>query len=108
MSGKADFSVDEWDLLRSAPLMASVLVVARAEDDRDNADLHSKLSRARLPHLLLNRDRMLHIVLPEAAVAVHPIAAFAAPVLIPEAPENFEAGGAQVTYKVALVVERLA
>ncbi len=28
MSGKADFSVDEWDLLRSAPLMASVLVVA--------------------------------------------------------------------------------
>jgi hypothetical protein len=28
MSGKADFSVDEWDLLRSAPLMASVLIVA--------------------------------------------------------------------------------
>ena len=28
MSGKADFSVDEWDLLRSAPVMASLLVVA--------------------------------------------------------------------------------
>jgi hypothetical protein len=28
MSGKADFSVDEWDLLRSSPLMASILVVA--------------------------------------------------------------------------------
>lgn len=28
MSAKADFSVDEWDLLRSSPLMASVLVVA--------------------------------------------------------------------------------
>ena len=28
MSGKADFSVDEWDLLRSSPLMASMLVVA--------------------------------------------------------------------------------
>jgi hypothetical protein len=28
MSTKADFSVDEWDLLRSAPLMASLLVVA--------------------------------------------------------------------------------
>jgi hypothetical protein len=28
MSGKADFSVDEWDLLRSSPLMASLLVVA--------------------------------------------------------------------------------
>jgi len=28
MSTKADFSVDEWDLLRSAPLMASILVVA--------------------------------------------------------------------------------
>jgi hypothetical protein len=28
MSTKADFSVDEWDLLRSAPFMASILVVA--------------------------------------------------------------------------------
>jgi hypothetical protein len=28
MSSKADYSVDEWDLLRSAPLMASILVVA--------------------------------------------------------------------------------
>jgi hypothetical protein len=28
MSTRADFSVDEWDLLRSAPLMASMLVVA--------------------------------------------------------------------------------
>jgi hypothetical protein len=28
MSGKTDFSVDEWDLLRSSPLMASMLVVA--------------------------------------------------------------------------------
>jgi hypothetical protein len=28
MSAKADFSVDEWDLLRSSPLMASLVVVA--------------------------------------------------------------------------------
>ncbi len=28
MSGKLDFNVDEWDLLRSAPVMASLLVVA--------------------------------------------------------------------------------
>jgi hypothetical protein len=28
MSAKADYSVDEWDLLRSSPLMASILVVA--------------------------------------------------------------------------------
>ncbi len=28
MSTKADFSVDEWDLLRSSPLMASIIVVA--------------------------------------------------------------------------------
>ncbi len=28
MSGKADFGVEEWDLLRSAPLMSSLLVVA--------------------------------------------------------------------------------
>jgi hypothetical protein len=28
MSGKAEFTIDEWDLLRSSPLMASLLVVA--------------------------------------------------------------------------------
>jgi|SRR5580698_2642383 hypothetical protein len=28
MSGKADFGVEEWDLLRSSPLMASIMVVA--------------------------------------------------------------------------------
>jgi hypothetical protein len=28
MSTKADFSVEEWDLLRSSPLMASILVMA--------------------------------------------------------------------------------
>ncbi len=28
MTGKAEFNVDEWDLLRSSPLMASLLVVA--------------------------------------------------------------------------------
>jgi len=28
MSTKSDFSVDEWDLLRTSPLMASILVVA--------------------------------------------------------------------------------
>jgi len=28
MSTRADFSVDEWDLLRSSPFMASILVVA--------------------------------------------------------------------------------
>jgi hypothetical protein len=28
MSTKADFSADEWDLLRSSPMMASILVVA--------------------------------------------------------------------------------
>jgi hypothetical protein len=28
VSGKTDFNVDEWDLLRSAPMMASLLVVA--------------------------------------------------------------------------------
>jgi PucR family transcriptional regulator, purine catabolism regulatory protein len=73
------------DLQLAEPLIAdagldltvSVLVVARADDDRDHAGLHSKLSRAHLPHLLLNRDRMLHIVLPEAAVDVHPISALA-------------------------------
>jgi hypothetical protein len=28
MSRKADFSADEWDLLRSSPLMAGLLVVS--------------------------------------------------------------------------------
>jgi hypothetical protein len=28
VSGKADFTIDQWDLLRSAPMMSSLLVVA--------------------------------------------------------------------------------
>ena len=73
------------DLQLAEPLIADagldlaqcVLVVARADDDHGNAELHGRLSRARLPHLLLNRDRMLHIVLPEAAVGAHPVSALA-------------------------------
>ncbi|HEY1324526.1 MAG TPA: helix-turn-helix domain-containing protein, partial [Streptosporangiaceae bacterium] len=49
-------------------LAASVLAVTRAAHDRADAELHRKLARSHLPHLLLNLDRVLHVVLPEAAV----------------------------------------
>jgi purine catabolism regulator len=50
-------------------LAASVLAVARVDGDRDHDELHSKLTRAHLPHLLLDRNRMLHIVLPDVQLA---------------------------------------
>jgi PucR family transcriptional regulator, purine catabolism regulatory protein len=50
-------------------LAASVLAVARAETDQDCAELHRKLARSHLPHLLLDRDHLLYVVLPEAALA---------------------------------------
>ena len=49
-------------------LAVSVVAVTRAADDRADAHLHRRLARSHLPHLLLNLDRMLHVVLPEAAV----------------------------------------
>jgi PucR family transcriptional regulator, purine catabolism regulatory protein len=52
-------------------LAISVLVVARAGDDRAGAEMHRKLARSHLPHLLLDLDRVLHIVLPEDAVGGH-------------------------------------
>jgi purine catabolism regulator len=52
-------------------LAESVLAVARAGDDRDSAELYRKLARSHLPHLLLDRDRLLHVVLPETAVDAH-------------------------------------
>ena len=52
-------------------LAASVLAVTRAAHDRADAELHRKLARSHLPHLLLNLDRVLHVVLPEAAIDAH-------------------------------------
>ncbi len=52
-------------------LAASVLAVARAGDDRVGAELHRKLARSHLPHLLLDLDHMIHVVLPEGAIDVH-------------------------------------
>src|SRR5580693_8033293 len=49
-------------------LSVSVLAVARAGADRDGAELHRKLARTNLPHLLLDRDQMLYVVLPEGAL----------------------------------------
>jgi purine catabolism regulator len=49
-------------------LSVSVLAVARADGDRDGARLHRKLARTNLPHLLLDRDQMLYVVLPEGAL----------------------------------------
>jgi PucR family transcriptional regulator, purine catabolism regulatory protein len=58
-------------------LAVTVLAVARAEGDRASAELHRKLARSHLPHLLLERDRMLHIVLPEAATEAQLVPALA-------------------------------
>jgi PucR family transcriptional regulator, purine catabolism regulatory protein len=58
-------------------LAVSVLAVARAEGDRVGAGLHRKLARSHLPHLLLDRDHMLYIVLPEAAADAQLVPALA-------------------------------
>jgi purine catabolism regulator len=52
-------------------LAVSVLAVTRAADERAGAELHRKLARSHLPHLLLDSGRLLHVVLPEAAVGAH-------------------------------------
>jgi purine catabolism regulator len=52
-------------------LAACVLAVTRAAHDRAGAELHRRLARSHLPHLLVNLDRVLHVVLPEAAVDIH-------------------------------------
>ncbi len=49
-------------------LDVSVIAVARAADERAAPQLHRKLARSHVPHLVLDLDRLLHVVLPEAAV----------------------------------------
>jgi purine catabolism regulator len=58
-------------------LAVSVLAVARAGDDRAGTELHRKLARSHVPHLLLDLDRMLHVVLADAAIDVHLMPALA-------------------------------
>jgi purine catabolism regulator len=61
-------------------LTASVLAVTRWSDpDSAGIGLHRKLARSRVPHLLLALDGLLHVVLPEASVEVHLIAAAGEP-----------------------------
>jgi purine catabolism regulator len=60
-------------------LAVSVLAAARAAHDRADADLHRRLARSHLPHLLLNLDRVLHVVLPEAAADLHLASELAGP-----------------------------
>jgi purine catabolism regulator len=52
-------------------LAVSVLAATRAAHDRADAELHRKLARSHQPHLLLTLDRILHVVLPEAAIDGH-------------------------------------
>jgi purine catabolism regulator len=49
-------------------LTASVLAVTRADHDSAGIGLHRTLARARVPHLLLSLDRLLHVVLPAASL----------------------------------------
>jgi purine catabolism regulator len=60
-------------------LAVSVLAVTRVAHDRADAELHRKLARSHLPHLLLNLDRVLHVVLPAAAIDVHLVSELAGP-----------------------------
>jgi purine catabolism regulator len=60
-------------------LAVSVMAVARAAHDRADADLHRRLARSHWPHLLLNLDRVLHVVLPEAAVDLHLVSELTGP-----------------------------
>jgi PucR family transcriptional regulator, purine catabolism regulatory protein len=57
-------------------LGASVLAVARA-GDRAGPELHRKLARLHLPHLLLDLDGLLHAVLAEGAIDVHLVSGLA-------------------------------
>jgi purine catabolism regulator len=50
-------------------LSASVLATARAGRGETGAGVHRALSRSRIPHLVLARDGMMQIVVPESAVA---------------------------------------
>ncbi|HEY6295909.1 MAG TPA: PucR family transcriptional regulator [Streptosporangiaceae bacterium] len=52
-------------------LATSVLAVARARDERAGPELHRKLARSHVPHLVLDLDRLLHVALPEAAIEGH-------------------------------------
>jgi len=49
-------------------LPASVLATARAGPAETGAGLHRALSRSRIPHLVLARDGMIQVVLPESAL----------------------------------------
>jgi PucR family transcriptional regulator, purine catabolism regulatory protein len=49
-------------------LPVSVLATARAGPGETGAGLHRALTRSRIPHLVLARDGMIQIVLPESAV----------------------------------------
>jgi len=50
-------------------LAVSVFAVAREDPAGSGAELHHALTRSRVPHLLLARDAMVQVVLPEGAVA---------------------------------------
>jgi purine catabolism regulator len=52
-------------------LATSVLAVSRARDERAGPELHRKLARSHVPHLVLDLDRLLHVALPEAAIDGH-------------------------------------
>lgn len=52
-------------------LAISVVAVARAGDERASPELHRKLARSHVPHLALDHDGLLHLVLPETAIHLH-------------------------------------
>lgn len=49
-------------------LTACVLAVARATEVTSDMSVHGKLTRTRVPHLLVQRDGVLFVLLPESAI----------------------------------------
>lgn len=62
----AEAQLEEYGL----DLASSVLAAARNGNDGTGAELHRRLARARVPHLLLHRDHTLYVVLADAAGGV--------------------------------------
>jgi purine catabolism regulator len=58
-------------------LASSVLAAARGGPGSTGAELHGRLARARVPHLLLHRDHTLYLVLADAAVGAGLLASLA-------------------------------
>lgn len=69
LDGRHDPQVVSWQLEEAAIVLPTcVLAAARATEAISEASVHGKLARARVSHLLVQRDGVLFVLLPESAV----------------------------------------